>query len=303
MGSVAEALLGHAFDSRADLLVCGAYGHSRAREWLLGNDEGALRAHPHAPVPVTLTHRDARAMLKDILVPLSDSSADDAAIRFAVEIGRSQDARVRIIETVDLPPPAIGTADPTPRASFPAAGTHVGGRPRKEPQDQGQNRRAPGVSVEVHEAGIESPAELAARLAFSADLAIVGGWSGFAKADPAGVALFNALLLTREGPLWWCRRIGGQATTRVRLWVGKTPQTHAAPCTARSHCYSRCRLSFWWRYAAIRTRWRVLLALSQLPSLNTSGAGASPHRPPGCLPDTAVPARSCSITPARPRRR
>ena len=161
----------------------------------------------------------------------------------------------------------------------------------------------PGVSVEVHEAGIESPAELAARLAFSADLAIVGGWSGFAKADPAGVALFNALLLTREGPLWWCRRIGGQATTRVRLWVGKTPQTHAAPCTARSHCYSRCRLSFWWRYAAIRTRWRVLLALSQLPSLNTSGAGASPHRPPGCLPDTAVPARSCSITPARPRRR
>jgi len=35
-GSVAEALLGHAFDSQADLLVCGAYGHSRAREWLLG---------------------------------------------------------------------------------------------------------------------------------------------------------------------------------------------------------------------------------------------------------------------------
>ncbi|MDX5516925.1 universal stress protein [Stenotrophomonas sp. RG-453] len=141
-------------------------------------------------------------MLKDILVPLSDSSADDAAIRFAVEIGRSQDARVRIIETVDLPPPAIGTADPTPRASFLAAQDAC----RREASERASRIRAriaehPGVSVEVHEAGIESPAELAARLAFSEDLAIVGGWSGFAKADPAGVALFNALLFDAGRPV------------------------------------------------------------------------------------------------------
>jgi len=57
-------------------------------------------------------------MLKDILVPLADSSTDDAAIRFAIEIGRSQDARVRIIETVYLPPPAIGTPDPIGLALF-----------------------------------------------------------------------------------------------------------------------------------------------------------------------------------------
>ncbi len=141
-------------------------------------------------------------MLRDLLVPLSDASADDAAIRFAIEIGRSQDARVRIIETVDLPPPAIGTADPTPRPSFLAAQDAR----RREASERASRIRAriaenPGVSVEVHEAGIESPAEVAARLAFSTDLAVVGGWSGFARPDPVGLALFNALLFDAGRPV------------------------------------------------------------------------------------------------------
>ncbi|MBD3826846.1 universal stress protein [Stenotrophomonas sp.] len=141
-------------------------------------------------------------MLKDILVPLADSSTDDAAIRFAIEIGRSQDARVRIIETVYLPPPAIGTPDPTPRPSFLAAQDAQ----RKEASGRAARIRAritehPGISVEVHEAVTESPAELAARLGFSADMVILGGWSGFSTPDPIGLALFNALLFDAGRPV------------------------------------------------------------------------------------------------------
>lgn len=147
-------------------------------------------------------HGEDIAMLKDILVPLSDAPADEAAIRFAVELGTAQGARVRIIETVDLPPPAIGTADPTPRPSFLAAQDAR----RREAAERASRIEVriggqAGVSVEVHEAGVESPAELAARLAFSTDLAIIGGWSGSAKPDSVGMALFNALLFEAGRPV------------------------------------------------------------------------------------------------------
>lgn len=51
--SVTDALLGHAFDSQADLLVCGAYGHSRAREWLLGGTTREL--FERTPTPLFLS--------------------------------------------------------------------------------------------------------------------------------------------------------------------------------------------------------------------------------------------------------
>ena len=51
---VSEVLARHATDSGADLMVMGAYGHSRLRESILG---GATRnLLEHAPVPVLLAH-------------------------------------------------------------------------------------------------------------------------------------------------------------------------------------------------------------------------------------------------------
>lgn len=53
-GSVATALLKHAADSGAQLLVAGGYGHSRVREWLFG---GATRELLHStPLPVLFSH-------------------------------------------------------------------------------------------------------------------------------------------------------------------------------------------------------------------------------------------------------
>jgi nucleotide-binding universal stress UspA family protein len=35
-GSAADEITGYAREQNADLIVCGAYGHSRMREWMFG---------------------------------------------------------------------------------------------------------------------------------------------------------------------------------------------------------------------------------------------------------------------------
>jgi nucleotide-binding universal stress UspA family protein len=53
-GAVAEALLAQARTQAADVLVLGAYGHSRAREWVLGGVTRSLMAA--ASLPLFLVH-------------------------------------------------------------------------------------------------------------------------------------------------------------------------------------------------------------------------------------------------------
>lgn len=48
--SVATALLRHAADTNAGLLVAGGFGHSRLREWMLGGTTEALLEAMHLPV-------------------------------------------------------------------------------------------------------------------------------------------------------------------------------------------------------------------------------------------------------------
>jgi len=51
---VGDALLSHAADSGADLMVMGGYGHSRLREFVLG---GATRSiFESMTVPVLMSH-------------------------------------------------------------------------------------------------------------------------------------------------------------------------------------------------------------------------------------------------------
>jgi nucleotide-binding universal stress UspA family protein len=52
--SVSDAILGEIADNDFDLLVMGAYGHSRLREWALGGVTRDLLAH--MTVPVFLSH-------------------------------------------------------------------------------------------------------------------------------------------------------------------------------------------------------------------------------------------------------
>jgi nucleotide-binding universal stress UspA family protein len=48
------ALLDHADEAGAELLVVGAYGHSRAREFVLGGATRTILANPR--LPVLLSH-------------------------------------------------------------------------------------------------------------------------------------------------------------------------------------------------------------------------------------------------------
>jgi nucleotide-binding universal stress UspA family protein len=52
--AVGEVLLAHARNKGAGLIVAGAYGHSRVREWVFGGMTRALLTH--APVPVLFSH-------------------------------------------------------------------------------------------------------------------------------------------------------------------------------------------------------------------------------------------------------
>ena len=53
-GSVADAILDYARAHKADLIVSGAYGHGRLREWVFGGVTRGLLAR--APVPCLLSH-------------------------------------------------------------------------------------------------------------------------------------------------------------------------------------------------------------------------------------------------------
>jgi hypothetical protein len=53
--SVASALIKHAQDSRADLIVAGGYGHSRFREWTLGGATRELLSGS-CPIPILFSH-------------------------------------------------------------------------------------------------------------------------------------------------------------------------------------------------------------------------------------------------------
>ena len=54
LGGAGDQLLSHAAEIGADLIVCGAYGHSRLREWVLGGVTRHLLEH--MTVPVLFSH-------------------------------------------------------------------------------------------------------------------------------------------------------------------------------------------------------------------------------------------------------
>jgi nucleotide-binding universal stress UspA family protein len=52
--ATSSTLIGYLHSRGADILVMGAYGHSRMRDFILGGVTKTLLAHP--PVPIFLSH-------------------------------------------------------------------------------------------------------------------------------------------------------------------------------------------------------------------------------------------------------
>jgi nucleotide-binding universal stress UspA family protein len=142
-------------------------------------------------------------MLKDIVVPLTGSASDNVAVSVAMDLAQPHAAFVRIVLIADLPPPNLGAWDMIPPASLVAAQDMIREQAAQH-VDKIRSRvaaHAANVTVEVLEAQIEYPGDLAASLAYAADLSVIAGWAGAEKPDPRSVAYFNSLLFSSGRPV------------------------------------------------------------------------------------------------------
>ncbi|WP_379654704.1 universal stress protein [Pseudoxanthomonas sp. UC19_8] len=142
-------------------------------------------------------------MLKNILVPLTDTAGDNDALSVAIKLAQSYEAQVRAAEICDLPLPTEGPWDLIPTQALTAAETAVRSlaRNRAELVRGRVAGYANHVSVEVWEANTDYPSAVAALLAQAADLCVLPGWAGLAKPAPQLKRFFNAVLFQSGTPI------------------------------------------------------------------------------------------------------
>jgi len=142
-------------------------------------------------------------MLKNILVPLTDSARDNDALSAAIKLAQGYDAQVRAVEICDLHPPLDGPWDLIPAQAITAAEAAVRSQAsgRAEKVRGHVAKHAAHVSVEVWEANTDSPAALAAYLAQAADICVLPAWAGTAKPAPRLKRFFSAVLFQSGTPI------------------------------------------------------------------------------------------------------
>ncbi len=182
-------------------------------------------------------------MLKDILVPLVGSAADAVAINVAADLAEPHGAHVRIVRIADLPPPMPGPWDLIPPAAIVDAQDAVRAKAAKQAERIRERFASHSkVEVKVVEAHIEYPGDLAAAMAYTADLTVIGGWSGTSKPEPMAVRYFNALLFSSGRPILVVPPRCKTPSPPSCVVVGWTPTPHscralhdAIPLLQRAH--------------------------------------------------------------------
>lgn len=136
-------------------------------------------------------------MYKDIVVPVTGSAGDAAAIDAAVFLGGQMNAHVAVLELVNLPLPAPSPWGMTPDSAMSVVYTRL----REEAQARATNLRSrlenePGsTEVRVVESLFVEPPRMAALHARHADLTVMtGGRDGGLEPEPVVHAYFSALL-------------------------------------------------------------------------------------------------------------
>lgn len=120
-GSPGEALVRHAGEVNADLVVMATHGRGPASRFWLGSTTDHVLRHVGVPLLAIRPLEGAEAggatpSIRRILVPLDASERSRAVVEPAAELARLLDAELLLLAVVE---PAIGTMDPV--LPFPSA--------------------------------------------------------------------------------------------------------------------------------------------------------------------------------------
>jgi len=142
-------------------------------------------------------------MYKDLVVPVTDTPGDEAAIEVALELARGSQARLTVLEMINLPMPSANPWGLMPDIAM----GDVYSRLRAQGEVNAERRRLrladSGVDCEVRlvEALFTEPPRQAARLAHHADLLVVAGPVNDGAEGSVAHAFAAALLLESGRPV------------------------------------------------------------------------------------------------------
>ncbi len=105
-----DAILAHAAEAGADLLVLGTHGRTGIGRWVMGSvAEQAVR---ESPIPVLTVHGETvlDADIESVLVPTDGSAHAEAAADHAIALAAATGAALHVVHVVDLGMIGDGTA-------------------------------------------------------------------------------------------------------------------------------------------------------------------------------------------------
>ena len=142
-------------------------------------------------------------MFKDLVVPVTDTPGDEAAIDVALELARGSQARVTVFEMINLPMPSANPWGLMPDIAMGDVYSRLRAQGEVNAERRRQRLADSGVECEVRlvEALFTEPPRQAARLAHHADLLVVAGPVNDGAEGSVAHAFAAALLLESGRPV------------------------------------------------------------------------------------------------------
>lgn len=142
-------------------------------------------------------------MYKDLVVPVTDTPGDEAALDVALELARGSGARLTVLEMINLPMPSANPWGLMPDIAMGDVYSRLRAQGEVNAERRRQRLAGSGVDCEVRlvEALFTEPPRQAARLAHHADLLVVAGPVNDGAEGSVAHAFAAALLLESGRPV------------------------------------------------------------------------------------------------------